>query len=213
MRIVSPEYQLVGGFGVDRADAILQSIERAGRTCYQSSEKITESSADAFVRMLISRGHDSVLEHESLTIRFRVDRGVSHELVRHRIAAFSQESTRYCAYGAGRFGSEVSLCPLQMGLTLYQIERRKELWGAIERVYLAELREGVAPQQARDNLPTCTKTEIVMTANLREWRHVLRLRTSREAHPQMRLVMVPLLVDLRGWLNPVFGDLPDVQLA
>ena len=171
---------------IDGAE-MLKRIEKAGRTCYKSEDRITAESAENFVRMLIERGHESVLEHESITVRFICDRGVSHEIVRHRIASFSQESTRYCNYSNDRFGSGLTVikpCFLEDGTGAYVS------WLTAMRLanvaYSDMLAEGCTPQEARSVLPSSTKTEVVMTANLREWRHFLKLRTSTAAHPQMR---------------------------
>lgn len=159
----------------------LQLIEIAGRTCYKSEDKITIDSNLKFVEMILKRGHDSVLEHASATVRFICDRGVTHEIVRHRIASYSQESTRYCDYG--KMGIKF-IIPCDFDLDDEDIE----LLQRIEDHYNKCLVNGRTPQQARYFLPNGLKTEIVMTANLREWRHFFKLRTSKAAHPQMREV-------------------------
>jgi thymidylate synthase (FAD) len=167
----------------------LVAIEVAGRVCYKSEDKITPESARTFVGNLIKRGHESVLEHVSFSFRCITDRGVTHELVRHRIGvAFSQESTRYCSYSREKFGGGITVID-NPRIDAKAQRRRDNLWRAIEKVYLAELKEGIAPQDARDVLPNALKTEIIVTANLREWRHILRLRTSPAAHPSIRLLM------------------------
>lgn len=168
----------------------LAIIERAGRTCYKSEDRIGPGTAEAFVAMLRRRGHFSVLEHASATLRLVTDRGVTHELVRHRIASFSQESTRYCNYGrsAVAFVRPVKADggPAFDGLTHeWWLDAMKHA----EAAYLALLAEGATPQDARSVLPNSLKTEIVVTANFREWLHVLDLRTSPAAHPQMRHIM------------------------
>ena len=170
----------------------LKNIERYGRVCYKSEDKITDRSNIPFAEMLLERGHESVTEHEHVTVRFIIDRGVSHELVRHRLASFSQESTRYCNYGKDKFDSQIRVIQ-PPGLSDTLETEWIMLMRSIERTYIYMLNQGVSPQIARSVLPTCLKTEIVVTANLREWRHVLKLRTSKAAHPQMRQVMVPLL--------------------
>ena len=192
---------------IDGAE-ILKRIEKAGRTCYKSEDRITDESAGAFVRMLIERGHESVLEHESITVRFVCDRGVSHEIVRHRIASFSQESTRYCNYSNDRFGYEITFIKpyfLKEGTVAYA------LWSTAMHLanimYSDMLSEGCTPQEARSVLPNSTKTEVVMTANLREWRHFLKLRTAKAAHPQMRELTVPLLRELQERIPVVFDDI------
>lgn len=193
-------------------------IERAGRTCYKSEDKITSDSAAKFIKMLGEKGHASVIEHAVASFRIICDRGVSHEIVRHRIASiddehedanhpspssFSQESTRYCNYSKDKFGG-IKLSPMLQNLTNKQIERRTKLYETMEAVYLAEISEGVSPQQARDNLPICLKTELVMTCNFREWKHFLKLRTSSAAHPQMREIALMIQAELRRIAPTVF---------
>ena len=207
MKIIEASYHIETP--IDGAE-ILKRIEKAGRACYKSEDRITEESATAFVRKLIERGHESVLEHESITVRFVCDRGISHEIVRHRIASFSQESTRYCNYGNFRFGSE---------LTFIKPCFFKEKEGAYyswhnsmdfaECAYFDMLDDGCTPQEARSVLPNSTKTEVVMTANLREWRHFLKLRTAKAAHPQMRELTVPLLHELQERIPVVFDDIAE----
>lgn len=162
--------------------------------------------APRFVRMVIARGHESVLEHASASIRFTVDRGVSHELVRHRLVSFSQESTRFCNYSTTKFGGGIEVSPMLDGLTHEQQTRRFELYQHCQEVYLAEIAEGVKPQQARDNLPTCLKTEIVFTCNLREWRTVFKQRLPPAAHPQMRKAMHMAFGHLRSVAPDIFAD-------
>lgn len=188
-------------------DAMLKHIELCGRVCYKSEDRITEDSAKNFVAAIIKRGHESVLEHCSFTVRFVVDRGVSHELVRHRIASFSQESTRYCNYG---HDNEITLIyPCWMGDD--GCDEWMDAMSWCESSYLLMLEAGHTPQEARSVLPNSLKTEVVMTANLREWRHFFRLRTAKAAHPQMREVTVPLLIKLQGLIPVVFDDIT-VQL-
>lgn len=192
-------------------EEILRRIERAGRTCYKSEDKITSESARAFVRKILASGHESVIEHVSISVRFICDRGLSHEIVRHRLASYSQESTRYCNYSKGKFGNGITLSPMLDGLTREQVERRLALYKHIEQVYLAEIEEGVKPQQARDNLPTCQKTEIVMTCNVREWRWFFIKRAKAGAHPKMiRELAAPLLLAFQRRIPVLFDDIePD----
>ena len=207
MKIINASYHIETP--IDGAE-MLKRIEKAGRTCYKSEDRITEESAKSFVQKLIERGHESVLEHESITVRFICDRGISHEIVRHRLANFSQESTRYCNYSNDRFGSE---------LTFIKPCFFKEKKGAYcswynsmdfaECAYFDMLDDGCTPQEARSVLPNSTKTEIVMTANLREWRHFLKLRTAKAAHPQMRELTVPLLKELQERIPVVFDDIKE----
>lgn len=187
---------------------IIKHIEQCGRICYKSEVKITDESYKTFIRNVISRGHESVLEHASFTIKFICDRGISHELVRHRIASFSQESTRYCNYSKEAFGSEITVIQpffFQPGT------RGFEIWKTgceqAEKAYFALLDQGYTAQEARSVLPNSLKTEVVMTANLREWRHFLRLRCDPAAHPQMREITLPLLTYLRSTVPVIFDDI------
>jgi thymidylate synthase (FAD) len=186
---------------------ILRRIERAGRNCYKSEDKITQESAERFVAMLIERGHEAMLEHGlNISVLFHVSRGLTHELVRHRLASFAQESTRYCNYAKGKFGTELTLIPMMEGLSKRQVARRMELYEHIQRVYLEEIDEDIKPQQARDNLPICLKSDIVVTTNIRHWREIFRQRTSKFAHPQMQQVMKRLLADFRSRVPALFDD-------
>ena len=198
MKIINASYKIETP--INGAE-ILKRIEKAGRTCYKSEDRITEESAEAFVRMLIERGHESVLEHESIAVRFVCDRGISHEIVRHRIASFSQESQRYVRYN----GDIEFINPHMPNAKAH--EAWQELCERAEETYKELLSYGVQPQQARSVLPNSTKTEIVMTANLREWRHFLKLRTAKAAHPQMRELTVPLLHELQERIPVVFDDI------
>ena len=198
MKIINASYHIETPiYGAE----ILKRIEKAGRTCYKSEDRITDESAEAFVRKLIERGHESVLEHESLTVRFICDRGISHEIVRHRLASYSQESQRYV-----RYNDDIEFINPHMPNAKAH-EAWQELCERAEETYKELLLYGVQPQQARAVLPNSTKTEIVMTANLREWRHFLKLRTAKAAHPQMRELTVPLLHELQGWIPVVFDDI------
>ncbi len=188
MRVISPSFEIFS-FTPD-LEAL---IERAGRVCYKSEDKITPTSSSAFIARLKESKHASVLEHGAITVKIVCDRGVSHELVRHRVASFSQESTRYCGYHKGKFGGELTVVR-----PVFWAEGSAEyfLWlracEEAERSYLALIGAGAAPQEARSVLPTSLKTEVIITANPREWLHIFSLRTSSAAHPQMREIMCPL---------------------
>ena len=184
-----------------------QVIELAGRTCYKSEDKITEDSACEFIEKIKNFKHESVLEHGSITVRFVVDRGVSHELVRHRIASFSQESTRYCNYGKDKFGNEITVIePCFWEDTSSEYQCWVTAMKYAEEGYFDLIKQGCSAQQARSVLPNSLKTEVIMTANPREWRHVFKVRCHRDAHPQMREVMLPLLADFAIKWNSLFGD-------
>ncbi len=202
MKIINARYLIVSLPPED----VLQRIESIGRTCYKSEDRITGDSAADFVRMILKRGHDSVIEHASMSVRFIFDRGVSHETVRHRLAAYSQESTRYCNY-SGKGVTFIRPCFWQEKEQLALLERWERAMQLAEMAYLDLLAMGASPQEARSVLPISLKTEIVMTCNLREWRHVFRLRTSKAAHPQMREVMVPLLAEVKTRIPALFDDI------
>lgn len=205
MKVIKPSVEII-----DMKDGIkiLQKLERIGRVCYKSEFRITSDSAEQFVRHLIKRGHESVIEHESVTIKVICDRGVSHEIVRHRLASYSQESTRYCNYSNGDFGGEITVIrpcfiqPYSDGWDLW-----KEGCQTAERTYFAMLDFGFTPQEARSVLPNSLKTEIIITMNLREWRHFFRLRTSPAAHPQMREIANMILQEFKMRLPVIFEDL------
>lgn len=189
--------------------AILKKIELIARTCYKSEDKITDESAPKMVAALIKRGHEAMLEHVSFSVKFVVDRGISHELVRHRVASFTQESTRYCNYG--KDGKDITF------ILPFFLKYKSPGWEAwltsmkeAEQQYLNMIEHGHSPQEARSVLPNSTKTEIVMTANLREWRHFFKLRAADAtgaAHPQMKEVTIPLLQELQALIPVVFDDI------
>ena len=184
---------------------LCQKIEKIGRVCYKSEDKITADSAGKFVAGLVKNGHHSVLEHFTVTVRFITDRGISHEIVRHRIGvAYSQESTRYCNYG-----NEGITCITGAFDKYGPNVRRLVDWTyhALNRVYTALLRLGVPPQIARNILPTGLKTEIICTLNLRAWRHFFELRCSPKAHPQMRELACQLFGYMCAHAPAVFSDL------
>ena len=197
---------------------VLDTIERVGRTCYKSEDKITEFSAEGFVRGLIKRGHEAMIEHGSVTLCFINDRGVSHEEVRHRIASYSQESTRYCNYSKEKFDGEVTYIDIERGMELDATVSRlpsdvklaiiREWMQACldaEEHYMNMLKLGATPQIARSVLNSSTKTEICITMTFREWRHFIRLRNDPTAHPQMREVAQQAL-DMLHEKYPVFFE-------
>lgn len=209
MKIIKPSVEIIDPID---GPSILKKLERIGRTCYKSEDKITADSAETFVRSVIKRGHESVIEHVSISVKFICDRGVSHEIVRHRIASYSQESTRYCNYSKEEiFGGEITVIepcyfePLLSWTNEYRMW--KDACVKAEDTYFCLLMRGFSPQEARAVLPNSLKTELVMTANLREWRHFLRLRTSPAAHPQMREVACMLLEKFRKLVPVVFEDI------
>ena len=207
MKTISPQVKILTPLS---GPHILKQIEMCGRVCYKSESRITDNSAETFVRGIIRRGHEAVLEHYSITVKFICDRGVSHEIVRHRMASYCQESTRYCNYSRGDFGGEITVikpCFLEVGTPGY------DMWASAcseaESSYFELLNYGCSPQEARAVLPNSLKTEVIMTANLREWRHFLKLRTSPAAHPQMREVALMLLHIFHAEVPVLFDDIPE----
>jgi len=220
MLLVKPRFKI----NYFNASEMLCAIEMAGRTCYKSFDQITSESAVRFVKKLIERGHESVIEHEKISVRILCDRGVMAELTRHRLASFSVESTRYCDYQnhvafvippwcniePGEFGTEPQdepdACLAQVTDDPSTYTWLMTMAGA-ERAYKSLRQAGWTPEEARTVLPNSLKTEMVMSANLREWRHFFKLRTAKAAHPQMREITIPMLQEFKLKLPEVFGDL------
>lgn len=214
MKIINAGFQILTNInGIE----MLKDIEYIARTCYKSENMITDLSAVKMVESLINRGHEAMLEHQSISVKFIVDRGVSHELVRHRVASYAQESTRYCNYSKDKFGNELTFIkPCLWEHFSDNIEDNFALgeWEAAmadaEKHYFKLIENGATPEQARTVLPNSIKTEVVMTANLREWRHFFKLRaigTTGKPHPQMLEVTVPLLAEFKALIPVVFDDL------
>lgn len=211
MRIIKPSYEILTPIS-DGGIKELQLIEKIGRVCYKSEERITEDgqSAKKFISDLIKKGHEAMIEHGSISVKFICDRGVSHELVRHRIASFAQESTRYCNYSKDKFGNELTfILPCfwegEEGSSNYN--DWVSMMHSAEYFYLQMIDHGATPQEARSVLPNSLKTEITITANYREWRNIFKLRTAMAAHPQMREIMRPLLDELKTRLPIIFDDI------
>ena len=205
MKVIEPSVELINPIPYEVA---MNTIEIAGRTCYKSEENMSGNTSEDFISRIIKRGHESVLEHVSVTARFICDRGVSHEIVRHRIGAYSQESTRYCNYSENKFGNEITVIK-----PCFWSESDNEygIWeisckGAEEN-YISLIRDhNSTPQEARAVLPNSLKTTIIVTYNFREWRHFLRLRCSPAAHPQMRQVAFMALKELKTKYPVFFFD-------
>ena len=224
MKLIKQGHQILSRISIGGIEE-LQRIEIAGRTCYKSEDKISPDgeSAKKFVKMIINNGHEAMLEHSSLSVRFICSRGVSHEIVRHRLFSFAQESTRYCNYSKGKFGGECTFivppdqewsvntdeyCDQYSG---FEVNLTKGLWYDALRIaevdYMELLGLGWTPQEARDVLPNALKTEIVVTGNYREWRHFFKLRCDEKAHPHMRALAKDLLEDVKTRIPVVFDDL------
>ena len=186
---------------------MLQRIERACRTCYRSENLITENSYKKLLKNCLNRGHESILEHEKVSIRMICDIGVYKDLTRHRFGSFSIESTRYCNYGKDKFDSEIKFIKpvhIEEGSSLYNYwETGLE---ALEENYLKMAQEGAKPDQLRMLLPHSTAAEVNMTCNLREWKHVLSLRCTNHAHPSIRQLLIPLLLKFKKDMPEIFAD-------
>ena len=210
MRIIKPYYTILTDISEGGLDE-LKMIERIARVCYKSEGKITPDgeSAKILIKKLIDNGHEAMIEHSQLSVLFVCDRGVSHELVRHRIASFAQESTRYCNYmKEGKFPEGVTfISPCFYDDDPSRFEEWKAACEDCEYWYFQALKRGATPQEARTVLNNSVKTEIVVTANYREFRNIFKLRTSPAAHPQMRELMVPLLADLQSRIPIIFDDI------
>lgn len=246
MKIIKAKYEIVKPNIEDKevVREIYRDLERIGRVCYLSENQITDQSSEAFIKRLILNQHTAMLEHDHMTVIFTVDRGISHELVRHRIASFAQESTRYCNYSKGKFGSEITVIEpvffqdiseqtkatvrevmdgepigrsemFEEGITS-NIQQYANWYNACrkaEKNYFRMLENGATPEQARDVLPTSLKTNIVITTNFREWRHIFDLRAAGitgKPHPQMKEVMVPLLMECASKMPVLFGDIAEL---
>jgi len=220
MRIIDPSFQIETDPTIMYGALI--AIEKAGRTCYKSEDRIgDQQGAEEFVARIMKSGHQSVIEHVNVTVRFITNRGVTHEIVRHRLASYSQESTRYCNYAKDKFGNEITLIrPYwwnHVGINEEgDINLAKAHWKCAmenaETRYFELLKSGLPAQAARGVLPNDLKTEIVMTANLREWLHFFRLRTAAAAHPDLRLLSVPLLAMFRQHIPVIYDDIRAVEV-
>lgn len=209
MKIIKPSFEFLDEVNEQE---ILRKLEIVGRTCYKSEDKITEDSAKSFIKKLITSGHHAMIEHISLSVKVVCDRGITHEIVRHRIASYAQESTRYCNYSKEKFGGEITVIePCFWANTAAFSGAKKIVWQhimyEIQEAYLELIRLGATPQEARSVLPNSLKTELVMTMNLREWRHFFTLRTSPNAHPQMQEIAKMMLVEFQKRMPIIFGEL------
>lgn len=211
MKIIKPGYEILTPISEGGIEE-LKRIELAARMCYKSEDKIEEdgSSARKMVTRLVQSGHHAMLEHSQLSVKFICDRGVSHEMVRHRLCSFAQESTRYCNYSKDKFDNELTFIEPSFfvdDVTMYSFWR--DACKKCEDTYMYMIHQGVSPQQARSVLPNSLKTEIVVTANYREWMTIFKLRCAPEAHPQIREVMIPLQKELAAKIPEIF-DIPNL---
>lgn len=225
MKLIKPYTEILTPID---GNEVLRTIEKVARTCYKSEHLITDDSAKVMVSSLLKRGHEAMIEFYDITVKFVCDRGVSHEIVRHRVASYAQESTRYCNYSKDRFGSELTFI---IPCWILDIEERSNMeynyvahaeyhhakddankqWYDLclnsEFTYNSLIEKGWSPQEARSVLPNSLKTEINVKMNLREWRHFFKLRCDKPAHPQMRELTIPLLEKMHDLVPIIFDDL------
>lgn len=202
MKIIEQSYRILWNPG--------DAIEKAARTCYRSEDKITEdgSSDQKIKEMLTTLGHTAMLEHSVLSVEFTTDRAIANELERHRLCSFAQESTRYCNYSKTKFGNELAFVkPEWVSDCMFGSNLWLSTCNMAERYYKALLTNGLKPEDARCVLPLSLATKLVMTTNYAEWRHILKLRTAKGAHPQMRALMIPLLKELQETIPVIFDDI------
>jgi len=209
MKVIKPSTTIISPFN---GQDVMRHLEQCGRVCYKSEDKIADGSAERLLSNIIKRGHEAVLEHFNVTAKFVCDRGVSHEIVRHRLASYCQESTRYCNYSKDGFGNEITViepCYLDKADESPAYTHWLQACSDAERHYFDMLGSGCTPQEARAVLPNSLKTEVVMTANIREWRHFFKLRCANAAHPQMREVAAMLLKQFYSECPLLFQDVVD----
>lgn len=203
MRLVEPWIKVENFDGVK----IMKRIERACRTCYRSEDKISEESYKNLLTNCLNRGHESVLEHEKITVRIYSDIGTYKDLTRHRFASFSVESTRYCSYNKDKYGNEIAVVnPVYME-DKKVFETWKKAIEDMEKAYMKMKELGASTDMCREILPHSTAAEYTMTANIREWKHILELRTTNHVHPAIRQVLIPLLLLFKEQMPEIFGDI------
>ena len=203
MKIVEPKIE------IEKVDykKVMKNLERACRTCYRSEDKISDESYKTLLKNCINRGHESILEHEKITIRMICDIGVYKDLTRHRHASFSIESTRYCNYGKDKFDNEIKFIkPVNIEENTEIYKEWKESCEEIEKRYIKMVELGATPDQMRMILPHSTAALVTMTANIREWKHIFNLRCTRHAHPAVEQVMIPLLLHLKENMPEIFDN-------
>ena len=203
MKIIEPSVKILTPID---GKTILKHLEECGRTCYQSHDNTTEDSAERLLRQIIKSGHESVLEHFLITVKMQMDIGAYNDITRHRLASFSIESTRWCNYSKGTFGTELKFMkPCNIEGELYDDWLKTMEY--IEKMYMQMAEKGAAPDQLRMILPHSTAAEVCMSANLREWRHIFRLRTAKNAHPSVQQVMNMLLAEFKKKIPVIFDDI------
>ena len=202
MRLVEPWIKVEKFDGVK----IMKKLERACRTWYSSEGSVTEDSYKKLLTNCITRGHESVLEHEKITVKIYSDVGSYKDLTRHRFASFSIESTRYCSYDKDKYGNEISIMnPIYIeDKEIYEVW--KKTMEEMEKGYIKMKELGATTDMVREVLPHSTAAEYTMTANIREWKHLLSLRTTKHVHPSIRQVLIPLLRLFKQEMPEIFDD-------
>ena len=206
MKLIDPSIEILSPID---GKAIMKLLEKAGRTCYKSEDLITDNSCDKFVGAILSKHHESVIEHVSITVKFIGSRSMSHQLVRHRIASYSQESQRYCNYTRNKFGGDIIFIkPIKYDGWDFNTQGLFDGALSIAETHYQELiAAGLQAQDARDVLPNACKTEVVATMNLRSWRHFFKMRTDVHAQDEIRFLANQLLAEFKKELPIIFGDL------
>ena len=203
MKIIEPYHEIIDNID---GESLLKKIELMGRTAYKSENTISDNSYLKFIKLIISKKHYSVIEHVSISVKVVCDRAISHEIVRHRIASYTQESTRYCNYSNDKFSNEITVIkPIELSIAEEKIW--KKAMEFCENSYFKLLHIGCSPQMARSVLPNSLKTEINITMNLREWIHFFELRTSPAAHPQIRFISKNILRDFKSKIPIIFDEI------
>lgn len=205
MKIINQSFEIMDDIN---GEEILKKLEKCGRVCYKSEDLTTSHSAERFIQTIIDKGHESVLEHVSITVKVITSRGISHQIVRHRIASYSQESQRFCNYDKDKFESEITF--IEPSCFTGKGYSDMVWWRSCsdsEESYFKILTDGYTPEQAREVLPNSTKTELVMTLNIRSWRNFFKQRTDKTAHPEMRNLVIPMLLEFKRLVPIVFNDI------
>jgi len=214
MRIIPASFSIESEIDGDK---ILKWLELCARNCYKSEDGVDDDKTEVFLKKrILDTGHHAMLEHHMISVRFIVDRGVTHEIVRHRLASYAQESTRYCNYSKLKFDQQITVVDIR---PYCKTGKGREIWmdlqQASEKAYFAMLEAGEKPQIARSCLTNSLKAEIIMSANVREWMHFFKMRASKYAHPQMREVACPLLREFRTKIPVIYDEVgdPDCEVA
>ena len=206
VKIIEPKVEIITPID---GDYILKHLELCARNCYKSEDKITTDSAKTMIKKLLEMGHEAMIEHFAITVKLTTDVGAYKDLTRHRMASFAIESTRFCNYSKGKYGNELTFMRpsnMEEGSEIYNIwYKTMEM---IENSYMEMAAKGAKADQLRIMLPHSTKADVIMTANIREWRHIFKLRCAPAAHPSVQEIMLLLLKEFRKQIPIFFEDIP-----